>query len=112
MECLNLESAAGEREKFERTFLQDTEICTKTQAKSAKVYHVLQSTAQIRITASYFKRASSSGKDDRLGKCMTNLGVLARSFNLYVAIEDILRQRTADFVEYANFDKACSINML
>ena len=112
MECLNLESAAGEREKFERTFLQDTEICTKTQAKSAKVYHVLQSTAQFRITVCCFERANPSGKDDRLGKCLTKLNVSANSFNLYVAIKDILSAKTADFVEHADFGKACSINML
>jgi hypothetical protein len=56
----------------------------------------------------YTEQSNASGKVGRLGKGITNFKVFANS---YIAIEDILCARTADFVKLAYFCEACFIEM-
>jgi hypothetical protein len=72
--------------------------------------------------ARYFERANPSGEVGKPGKRLTEVGKLGKCLrdlcastgfvDLYVAIENILRARTADFVEQAYGEEVCFIDMI
>src|ERR1700733_12622525 len=99
----------GERDKLESTSAQEAESVYKTKhAKTAKEYHILKRCRQFRFIekleqskVARIERANPSGEVGRLGKRLTELYALMGFADLYVAIENILRAGTADFIEQA-----------
>ena len=120
MEWFPAKIITGERDKLESTFGQEAEIaCKIIQAKTAKEYHVLNRCRQFRFIekleqskVARIERANPSGEVGRLGKRLTELYALMGFADLYVAIENILRARTADFIEQAYGEEVCFIDMI
>ena len=111
----------GERDKLESTSAQKTEtVCKRTHAKTAKEYHVLKRCREFRfigklvrcIVARYFERVNPSSEVGRLGKRLTDLCACTEFVDFYVAIENTLRARTADFIDQAYGEEVCFINMI
>ena len=108
MEWLKAEIVTGERDKLERTSAQEAaSVCKRTHAKTAKKYHVLKRFRYFRIlekfvqciVVRYIERANPFGEMGRPGKRSTDLFACAELLDFYVAIENTLRARTADFIE-------------
>src|ERR1700728_383774 len=118
MEWFKVEKGTGERDKIESTSSQEAEsVCKRTQAKTAKEYHVLKRCwilAKLDQTkvARYIERANPSGEVGKLGKRSTDLFACAEIVDFYVAIEHILRARTADFIKQAYGEEVCFIDMV
>jgi hypothetical protein len=64
------------------------------------------------IAVRYIERANPSGEVGRLGKRLTDSCTFMEFVDLYVAIENTLRARTADFVEQAYGEEVCFIDMI
>jgi hypothetical protein len=118
MEWFKVKTIAGERGKLESTSTEDAEMaCKALQVKPAKVCHILKRCPQFRIIANifsmanYFERVNPFSKVGWLGKCL-NGSVSSVYINSYVAIEDTLRARTADFIEQAYGEEVCFIDMI
>ena len=121
MEWFKVKIVTGERDKLESTSAQEAEsVCKRIQAKTAKEYHVLKRCRGFRLIAKlvqfgfsrYIERANPSGEVGRLGKRSTDLFACAECVDFYVAIENTLRARTADFVEQAYGEEVCFIDMI
>jgi hypothetical protein len=59
----------------------------------------------VQFIVRYIERANSSGEVGRLGKRSTDLFACAEFVDFYVAIENALRARTAEFIERAYSEK-------
>jgi hypothetical protein len=121
MEWFKVKTDTGERDKLESTSAQEAErVCKGTHAKTAKEYHVLKRCRHFRLMAKlvqfiavrYIERANPPGKVGRPGKRSTDLFACAECFDCYVAIENILRARAADFIEEAYSEEVCFIDMI
>jgi hypothetical protein len=107
VEMFKVKIVTGERDKLESTSAES--VCKRIQAKTAKEYHVLKRCRRFRFVAKlvqfiairYIERANPSGEVGRLGKRSTDLCACAEFDDFYVTIENILRARTADFIEQA-----------
>jgi hypothetical protein len=60
----------------------------------------------------YIERANPSGEVGRLGKRLTDLVAFMVFVDFYVAIENTLRARTADFIEQAYCEEVWFIDMV
>jgi hypothetical protein len=118
MEWFKVKNVTGELDKLESTSGQEVEsVCKRIQAKTAKEYHVLKrcwilaKLVQIKV-AGYIERANPSGEVGKLGKRSTDLFAVTEIGDFYVAIKNILRARTADFIEQAYREEVCFIDMI
>jgi hypothetical protein len=117
---VKVEIETGERDKLESTSAQEAErVCKRTHAKTAKEYHVLKrcrhfQTAKLvkLIAVRYIERANPPGKVGRPGKRSTDSFACAECFDFYVAIENTLRARTANFIEQAYGEEVCFIDII
>ena len=64
------------------------------------------------IVVRYIERANPSGEVGRLGKRLTDLCACREFVDFYVAIENTLRARTADFIEQAYGGEVCFVDMV
>jgi hypothetical protein len=64
------------------------------------------------IAVRYIERANPSGEVGRLGKRSTDLFACAECVDFYVAIENTLRARTAEFIEQAYSEEVCFIDII
>ena len=121
MEWFKVVTKTEERDKLESTSAQEAEsVCKRTYAKTAKEYHVLKRFRHFRslaklvqsIVVRCIERANSSGEMGRPGKRSTKLFAFTDCKNFYVAVENTLRARAADFIEQAYSEEVCFIDMI
>jgi hypothetical protein len=123
MEWFPAKIVTGERDKLESTSGQEVVVIVfkRMHLKTAKEYHVLKRCRQFRFIeklvqlfkkARYNERANPSGEVGRLGKRLTDLCAFTEPADSHFAIENILRARTADFIEQAYGEEVWFIDMI